>query len=385
MKITAVTPFAVSAGSRNYTIVKIETDRDVSGVGEAGLSSRELAICGMVEHFREFLIGQDPRRIEHLWQLMYRSQYMEGGKVVLAAASAIDMALWDIRGKALGTPVYDLLGGAYRNFVTCFIDCYRLQDESCVSSARARVAEGWQTLRFVPEMPGSERQLNHGAIYEPFESIDLAIHWLHEVRQALGEKIRMGVDAHHRFSVAEAAYFCQKAQDLNLMFLEEPIRCENPGAYLGLRRMTPVPFAIGEEFSSKWAFAPYVEQDIVNYARVDLAMVGGIIEAKKIAAMCETHYIDLMPHNPWGPICMAATVHFSASVPNFSLLEYNPPREGYPRDLFPVMPELNNDHFDLPTAPGLGVAFNEEAVADYPLALRENPQWVRRDGGYTNF
>lgn len=385
MKITAVKPFAVSAGGRNYTIVKIETDKGIYGLGEAGLSSRELALVGMIQHFTEFLIGQDPRRIDHIWQLMYRSQYMEGGKVTCAAASAIDIALWDILGKHYNAPVYELLGGKSRNFVTCFIDCYRLQDESCVETARARVAAGWTTLRFVPEMPGRDRQLHNGAIYEPYESIDVAVHWLREVRRAVGDGIRLGIDLHHRYSPAEAAYFCQRALDLNLMFVEEPIRCENPGAYLNLRRMTPIPFAIGEEFSSKWAFAPYIEQDITNFARVDLGMVGGLTESKKIAGMCETHYIDLMPHNCWGPVATAATLHFCAAIPNFALQEYNVPAEGYPRELFPIMPELNGSHFEIPTSPGLGVEFDEEAAARFPLKLRENPQWVRRDGSYTNF
>lgn len=385
MKITAIRPFAISAGGRNYTVVKVETDRGITGFGEAGLSSRELALVGMIEHFRQFLIGQDPRRIDHIWQLMYRSQYMEGGKVVAAAASAIDIALWDILGKHCGAPVHELLGGRSRDRVTCFIDCYRLQDESCVEAARARVAAGWTTLRFVPEMPGGDRQLRDGAIYEPYESIDVALHWLGQVRRAVGDGIRLGVDMHHRFSPAEAAHFCQRARDLHLMFVEEPIRCESPGAYANLRRMTPIPFAIGEEFSSKWAFAPYVEQDIVNFARVDLCMVGGLTEGKKIAAMCETHYIDVMPHNPWGPICTAATLHFCAAIPNVALQEYNAPAGGYPRDLFPVMPELHGAHFEVPTSPGLGVEFDEVAAAGYPLQLRENPQWLRRDGSYTNF
>ena len=385
MKITAINPFAVSVSERNFTIVKIETDAGISGVGEAGESSRELALIGMIKHFREFLIGQDPRRIDHIWQLMYRSQYMEGGRIVGAAASAIDIALWDILGKSLGVPVHVLLGGKSRDYVTCFIDCYRLNEESCVEAARMRVAEGWRTLRFVPEMPGKDRQMHHGAVYEPFESIDVTLHWLREVRRAVGDGVRLGLDFHHRLSPAEAAYFCRRADDLHLMFLEEPIRCESPAAYQGLRRMTSIPFAIGEEFSSKWDFAPYVEQDIANYARVDLCMVGGLTEAKKIAAMCEAHYIDVMPHNPWGPICTAATLHFDAAVPNFALQEHNVPAAGFPRDLFPVQPLLDGDHFNVPDAPGLGVEFNEQAAVNYPLVLRENPQWVRRDGGYTNF
>ena len=186
MKITAINPFAVSVSERNFTIVKIETDAGISGVGEAGESSRELALIGMIQHFREVLIGQDPRRIDHIWQLMYRSQYMEGGRIVGAAASAIDIGLWDIFGKSLGVPVHVLLGGKWRDYVTCFIDCYRLNEESCVEAARMRVAEGWRTLRFVPEMPGKDRQMHHGAVYEPFESIDVTLHWLREVRRAVG-------------------------------------------------------------------------------------------------------------------------------------------------------------------------------------------------------
>lgn len=385
MKISAVKSFAFTAGARSYLVVKVETDRGITGLGEAGLRSRERAVAGMLDHFGAFLVGQDPRRIDHLWQLMYRSQYMEGGNVTMAAAAAVDIALWDILAKAHGVPLYELLGGRSRDAVPCFVDCYSLNDESCVASARERAAAGWRTLRFVPEMPGPGRKLHHGAIYEPFESIELTLHWMREVRKAVGDEVRLGIDMHHRFSPAEAAYFCQRAESLHLMFVEEPIRCESVAAYAGLRRMTGVPFAVGEEFTSKWDFAPFVEQDLCNYARVDLCMVGGLTEARKIAAMCESHYIDVMPHNPWGPICTAATLHFGASVPNFALQEHNAPAEGYPRDVFPVVPELNGDRFDLPTAPGLGVEFDEAAAGEYPLELRENPQWVRREGGYTNF
>lgn len=163
-----------------------------------------------------------------------------------------------------------------------------------------RVAEGWRTLRFVPEMPRKDRQMHHGAVYGPFESIDVTLHWLREVRRAVGDGVRLGLDYHHMLSPAKAAYFCRRADDLHLLSLKEMIRCESPAAYQGLSQMTSIPFAIGEEFSSKWDFAPYVEKDLTNYARADLCMAGGLTEAKKIAATCEAHYIDVLPHNPWG-------------------------------------------------------------------------------------
>ena len=159
-------------------------------------------------------------------------------------------------------------------------------------------------------------------IYEPFESIELAVHWLGEIRRALGSSVELSIDFHHRLSVAEAALFCQRVEPLHLHFVEEPIRAESAEAYRQLRSMTRLPFAIGEEFSSKWAFAPFIEQGLLNYARLDVSNVGGLTEAKKVAGWCEAHYIDVMPHNPLGPVTTAATIHLAAAIPNFAQLEY---------------------------------------------------------------
>jgi galactonate dehydratase len=147
-----------------------------------------------------------------------------------------------------------------------------------------------------------------------------------------------------------------------------------------------VPFAIGEEFSSKWAFAPYIEEGILNFCRVDICNVGGFTEAEKIAGWCETHYIDLMPHNPLGPICTAASVHLAIATNNFAMLEFqHHVAASYPRDLFPVMIERDGDGYALPTAPGLGVEFNEDAVAANPFEMWEAPHWQRESGAYTNW
>lgn len=386
MKITAVAGYPVKVGHRNQYIVVVETDEGISGVGEGGISGRELAMQGMLEHFAGFLIGEDPRRIEHLWQTMYRGAYFEGGKITGATISAIDIALWDILGKSLGVPVYHLLGGASRQRVQCFATPGILNGPECVEQARELADVGWRYMRFVPGMVDESWTGGTGEIFEPFEAIAQAVHWLGEIRRVLGPSIELSIDFHHRLSVAEAALFCQRVAPLHLHFVEEPIRAESPEAYRQLRTMTGVPFAIGEEFSSKWAFAPFIEQGLLNYARIDVSNVGGLTEAKKVAAWCEAHYIDVMPHNPLGPVTTAATIHLAAALPNFAQLEYQHRlAEHYPSDLFPQMPALDGDAFPIPTSPGLGVEFNPDAVADHPFELWEAPHWQRRDGSYTNW
>jgi galactonate dehydratase len=386
LKITAVKGFPVKVGHRNQFIVKIETDEGLSGVGEGGISGHELAMQGMLEHFAGFLVGMDPRRIEHVWQTCYRGAYFEGGKIVAATLSAVDIALWDILGQSLGVPVYQLLGGACRESCPCFATPGSLTGPEVVERAKEFAAQGWKVLRFGPGMPDPDWTAGDGAVYEPLDSLDLAAHWIREVRSAVGTGVELSIDFHHRLSVAEAALFCQKIADVNLFFLEEPIRAENHKAYQQLRTMTPIPFAIGEEFSSKWAFAPFVEEGVLNFARIDVSNVGGLTEARKVAGWCETHYVDMMPHNPLGPVTTAASIHYGIATPNFSYLEYQHRiAEDYPADLFPTMPVLEGAGFPLPTAPGLGVTFDEAAAKDHAMEYWEAPHWRRRDGGYTNW
>ncbi|MCC7023093.1 MAG: mandelate racemase/muconate lactonizing enzyme family protein [Thermomicrobiales bacterium] len=386
MRIAEITGYPVKVGHRNQFIVIVETNEGIVGVGEGGISGRELAMQGMLAHLRGFLLGEDPRRIEHLWQTMYRGAYFEGGKILGATIAAVDIALWDILGKALGVPVYQLLGGATRDRVQCFATPGTLNGPECVERARELAAAGWRYLRFVPGMPNTGWTGESGEVFEPFEAIEAALHWIGEIRNALGPGIELSIDFHHRLSVAEAALFCQRAAPLHLHFVEEPIRAESPEAYRQLRAMTGVPFAIGEEFSSKWAFAPFIEQGLLNYARLDVSNVGGLTEAKKIAGWCEAHYIDVMPHNPLGPVTTAATIHLAAALPNFAQLEYQHRlAEVSPPDLFPVMPALDGDSFPLPATPGLGVEFDPRAAADHPFEPWEAPRWRRRDGSYTNW
>jgi galactonate dehydratase len=384
MKITRITPHVVAVGIRNQLIVKVETDDGIFGWGESGLSGRERAVAGAIGHYADFVIGRDPFRIGALWQEMYRSQYFEGGRVLTAAISAIDIALHDIKGKALGVPVYELLGGRQRDRIPTFATTSADPGPAMLEQAQDLVAAGWTAMRLSCS--------GHSAtsIYEPREHLAITAEWCIRAREALGPSVVLGVDYHHRLSVAEAAAFCQKMPSGTLDFLEEPIRAESPEAYRALRRMTDIPFAIGEEFSSKWAFVPFIEGDLHQFNRLDVCNVGGLTEAMKVAGWSEAHYVDLMPHNPLGPICTAATVHFGAAVPNFAWMETRAsPAERQlgldDPDLFPIQPALDGADYIVTDRPGLGVDVNEELLARREAMAWEAPHLRRRDGSHTNW
>ena len=282
MKITAITSYPVKVGFRNQFIVKIDTDEGISGVGEGGMSGRELGMSGMVEHLSRWLIGEDPGRMEHLWQTCYRTAYFEGGNILTAALSAIDIALWDIQGKRFGVPVYQLLGGACRDYLPCFATPGGLDGPEIVAKAKKMYAEGWNVQRFLPVMRSTLKDGESSSeIFEPLEAIDLAAEWLEKIRNEVGTGLNLAIDFHHRLNAAESALFCKRVEHLNLYFLEEPMRSENPRAYQQLRTMTSVPFAIGEEFASPFAFVPWIEDGITNFVRVDLSNVGGYRRAAK--------------------------------------------------------------------------------------------------------
>jgi galactonate dehydratase len=392
MRITDIKAYPVWVGVRNQLVVKVETDAGIYGLGESGLSGRELAVIGALKHYREFLLGQDPLRRGRIWQELYRSQYFEGGRVLLAAQSAIDIALHDIAGKALGVPVYQLLGGAQREQIPCFATASGGTGEQMLASIRLLWEHGWRVIRTMPLAPTPP---DDPSIFEPRESIGYTAGWLARAREEFGPDLTLGIDYHHRLSIAETASFCQRMPPGTLDFLEEPIRDESPEAYEALRKLTPVPFAVGEEFSSKWQFAPFLERHLTDFARLDICNVGGFTESMKVAGWAETHYIDLMPHNPLGPICTAATIHLAAAVPNFAWLEVRVSQaenlyagasgQNDAELLFPVQPRLQGSSFPLPDAPGLGVELDEERAQHQSWQFWEAPHFRRRDGSVTNW
>lgn len=387
MKITEITPLPVWVGTRNQLLVKVQTDEGIYGWGESGLSGREKAVIGAMEHYREFLIGRDPMAIGAIWQELYRSQYFEGGRVLQAAISAIDLALHDIKGKALGVPVYELLGGKHREFIPTFASTSAPPGEEMIEQARALMEAGWTAMRLSPANHGTGQR--HSGVYEPRETLAETAKWCVKAREELGDTVVLGIDYHHRLNVAETVSFCQKMPTGTLDFLEEPIRDETPSAYEALRRMVDIPFAIGEEFASKWQFLPYIEGDLHQFNRLDVCNVGGLTESMKVAGWSEAHYVDMMPHNPLGPICTAATIHFSAAVPNFSWLETRAsPAESLGFDnqeIFPVQPKLDGTVFRVSDAPGLGVEVNEAAIQSQEFRFWEAPHLRRPDGSVTNW
>jgi galactonate dehydratase len=392
MKINDIKLYPVWVGSRNQLVVKVETDEGMYGLGESGLSGRELAVIGALKHFREFLIGRDPMQRGQIWQELYRSQYFEGGRVLLAAQSAIDIALHDIVGKALGVPVYQLLGGKHRDVIPCFATAAGGRGEQLLESVQFLWSHGWKVIRAMPLLPKEPASPN---IFEPRQSIPYTAQWLVKVREALGSELTLGIDYHHRLTITETASFCQRMPAGTLDFLEEPIRDETPEAYQALRKLSNVPFAVGEEFSSKWQFLPYIERHLTDFARLDICNVGGFTEAMKVAGWAEAHYIDLMPHNPLGPVCTAATIHLAAAVPNFAWLEvrvtqsenlyYDKSGASDADALFPLQPRLVGNTFPVPDAPGLGVELDEELAQAQAWQFWEAPHYRRHDGSVTNW
>lgn len=386
MKISNIKTYPINVGSGSQLVIKVETDNGIYGWGASGLSTRELAVVGAIEHFKPFLIGRDPRQIGALWQEMYRSQYFEGGRVLTAAISAIDIALYDIKGKALGVPVYELLGGKQRDYVDCFASLRFTSYDDLINKAKVLLDHNWTVLRLAP----AEYESNANAsLFEPRTSIYQMAEWMIALRKEVGKKVTIGIDYHSRLSIPETVSFLQRMPQGTLDFIEEPIRDESPAAYQALRKMVNIPFAIGEEFASKWQFMPFLEKNITQFVRVDVCNVGGLTEVMKVAAIAETHYIDLMPHNPLGPICTAASIHLAAACSNFNWLEeINTPAEQAGTndpEFYPMQPALEGTRYAVGDTPGLGVEFNEALAQQQVFKPIEVPRLRKGDGSFTNW
>lgn len=382
-RIASIEPILARVGKRNQLLVRVETQDGLVGWGESGLSSRENAVAETINHYASFLLGKDSRQIGRIWQETYRSQYFEGGRVLTAAISAIDIALYDLLGKRLGVPVHQLLGGKQRNVIPTFASFMANTIEQSLEDTQTLMDHGWDCVRIYPN------GFDGDGIFNPRGSLAKTVETLTAMREKFGNHLSIGIDLHHRYTPAEIASFCNMLAPGVLDFLEEPIRSESPEAYAMLRQMTNIPFAVGEEFASKWQAAAFLEQGLTQYMRLDICNIGGFTEAMKVAGWSERHYIDLMPHNPLGPVCTAATVHMSAAVPNFSWLETRQsPVESlgfHDPSLFPVQMEIENAVYVVPDAPGLGIVVNEEALrASQPDPI-ECPHLMKPDGSVTNW
>lgn len=346
---------------------------------------------------RRWLVGQDPFRIEYLWQRMFRGGFYPADRLVGSAISAIDIALWDIKGQALGVPVYELLGGRCRDHVECFFSPVRLRSsksgnttgtcgtipatpsptEAAIEQARRCLESGHKYFRV--GLP------TDGDLLEPRKSVRVLLTQLRAVRAAVGDEMELMVDLHARLDPQDAVWFCREAEPLSLFVVEDPIRSEHAAGYRHIRRHVNVPLAAGEQWANKWEFRQAIEEELVDYVRFDVCVAGGLTEAKKIAAMAETHLIKILPHNPLGPVCTAASLHLDMACDNAGPQEVlYPPATTLP-DVFECAFELDGCRLTPPTGPGLGVTFNRRAAEAHPAAFSEPPHFHREDGGYTNY
>jgi galactonate dehydratase len=377
MKITDIKTFPIYHGSRNYLTIKVETDEGIYGLGEYGLTWKELAGIGVIEQVKRDLIGKDPHNIEQIWQELFRGYFFPGGRINMAAQSAIDIALWDIKGKALGQPVHMLLGGQLRDKVPCYTGIGG-SPEQAAQTAKEKVAQGWKFLRMgLPD---------RATILDASAAVRDAVEMVAAVREAVGEEIELCIDVHTRLDPPDTIRLGRQLEQFNMYFIEDPLRCENPQSYRHVRNHVSCPLAIGEHMATKWEFRQLIEEELMDYARIDLCIVGGLTEARKIANWCETHYIKIVPHNPLGPISTAACLHLDLATDNFGVQEGGIVGSTVMTDIFPVQVPYESGHLLPPGRPGLGVEMDDEAaLAACDTTTAQSPRLRRSDGSFTNW
>jgi len=383
LEITAVKPFGVTVdpkSDRPYVFVKIETDQGVIGWGEATLEGKAGGVIATVRDLNELLIGQDAMRVEHLWQSMYVHSFYRAGPVLGSAISGIDQALWDIRGKVLGQPVYRLLGGPFNPKGVRGYYHSRATTLAELRDLRARAREQGITA-FKSGIPGTYEWI------ERHETIKRAVDHIRLLREGLGDDIDIAVDFHAKTSPSVASIICKEVESVNLMWVEEPCPPENVQAMAKIARRTTVPIATGERLIASYSCRELIDQGVVDIIQVDINHVGGISALWKVAALAEVAGITMAPHSCEGPIGAIATLHVDAAMPNFLVQEICSGAEPTIKEKiwqewlgFPAM-RMVDGHFPLPDKPGLGIEVSEKALAKYPfLGTRAMPRVFHADG-----
>ncbi len=385
MKITAIRPLIVNAQMRNWIFVKVETDEGLVGWGEASLEWKTRAVAGAIADLEPFVMGADPRRIEHLVQIMYRQPFFRGGIVTMSAASGIEQACWDILGKSLGVPVYQLMAGAVRDHVRMYdhlgggeMQALYLDDAPDVMAERAResVAAGYTAIK-VLAVP---RTL---PVDGP-EPVTRAARIMAAVREAVGDRVDIMVDFHGRTTPAMGIAYAEALAPYRPLFIEEPALPENVEGLAQVARAVKIPVASGERLVTRFQFRELLEKRACAVIQPDLCHCGGIWEARKIAAMAETQYVAVAPHNPLGPIATAACIHFALATPNFLIQEAI--RADVPwRDAVVTPPRIVDGHALPYEGPGLGIEVNEAEAARHPFAQEEILRFWHEDGSVADW
>ncbi len=345
LKVTKLETFLVQP---RWLFLKVHTNAGIVGLGEPVVEGRADTVAAAVHEIEPYLVGKDPRQVVHHWQAIYRHAFYRGGPVLTSALSGIDMALWDIKGKALGVPVYELLGGPTRSKVRVYAHVKTPED------VKKGIAAGFTAFKTGPQF----RRKYPRYVENPSE-VGYAIEQFAALRKAAGDTIDIAIDFHGKISPALAKMLIKGLEPYAPMFVEEPINCQNHDVMAEIARGTHLPIATGERVFTKWGFREVLEKQAATILQPDLCHAGGITEVRLIAGMAEAYYAAVAPHNPLGPISLAAGIQLAASIPNFLCQEQRSLGEGYLKQPFVV----RDGYVDVPTAPGLGIELDEQAVA----------------------
>lgn len=345
IKITKLETFLVKP---RWLFLKIHTDAGIHGLGEPVTEGRALTCQTAVKEIEPYLIGKDPRAVVHHWQAIYRHAFYRGGPILTSALSGIDQALWDIKGKALGVPVYELFGGPTRNKVRVY------GHASSPEVLKRSLAQGFQAFKTGPAKRRPSRYVETPA------QVQYAVEKFAELRKVAGDDCDIAIDFHGAISPALAKLLIKGLEPYNPYFVEEPCQAQNHDVMAEIARGTHLPIATGERVFTKWGFREVLEKKAATILQPDMCHAGGLTEVRLIAGMAEAYYASIAPHNPLGPISLAAGVQLAASIPNFLCQEQVSLGEGYVKNPFKV----KNGYLELPAAPGLGVELDDNAMAD---------------------
>lgn len=345
----------------NWVFVRIETDEGVHGWGEASAQFKDEALVAELEAFGRYLVDKDPRRIEHIWTSLHRRVTWTGGPVTMSAISAIDLALWDIKAKAVGVPVYEMFGGKSHGAVEIYANGWQsgidYTPEAYAARAEEVVEEGYSCLKFYPfkgEQVATPDRIDHGT------------EMVRAVREAVGPQVEIAIDIRGRLNIWSARRVAQRLEPFNIAWMEEPILFDNPQAMAAFAKEVSVPVATGEQLYTRWEFRELLEQNAVGIVQPDICHSGGISELKKIATMAETFYVPVAPHNSNGPLSTVASLHFDMTIPNNLMQEvYVNFLDRYNEVLTDPI-EIEDGTCKPPEGPGWGTELREDVIERYP-------------------
>lgn len=366
-RITKLETFKVKP---RYLFLKVHTNQGIIGLGEPITEGRANTCAEAVQEIAPYLIGKDPRRVIHHWQAIYRHTFYRGGPILTSALSGIEQALWDIKGKALGIPIYEMLGGPTRQRIRVYAHA---RSPEAIKKAKK---EGYTAFK-----TGVLNARQSGIVASP-KFVEEAIQRFSDLREAAGQDADIGIDFHGAISPQNAALLIKGLEPFQPFFIEEAVNCQNVDVMAELARETHIPFATGERIFTKWGFREILEKGAASILQPDLCHAGGIFEGRLIAGMAEAYYAAVAPHNPLGPISLACGLQLAASIPNFLCQEQVTLGEGYLKTPFKV----EDGHISLPTGPGLGIELDEEALADKMGHEWRNPEtYLESDGSVVDW